>query len=50
MTSWNICKGLTLTGKFGITKYFNRDTIGSGTELIAANHREDLQVMVRWKF
>ena len=50
LLNWNIYKGLTLTTKFGLTKYFNRDNIGTGTELIAANHREDLQLMLRWKF
>ena len=50
MVNWNIYKKLTFTAKFGLTKYFNRDSIGTGTELIAANHREDLQLMVRWKF
>ena len=33
-----------------MTKYFNRDVIGSELEMIDASHREDLQVQVRWKF
>ena len=33
-----------------MTKYFDRDVIGSGLEMIDANHREDLQVQARWKF
>lgn len=41
---------LFLNAKFAMTKYFNQDTIGSGLEKIDANHREDLQVQVRWKF
>ncbi len=41
---------LFLNAKFAMTKYFNRDTIGSGLEMIDANHREDLLVQVRWKF
>ena len=41
---------LFLNAKFAMTKYFNQDTIGSGLERIDANHREDLQVQVRWKF
>ncbi|NLV51983.1 MAG: helix-hairpin-helix domain-containing protein [Bacteroidales bacterium] len=36
--------------KLGITKYFNRSAIGSGLEMIDDNHREDLQVQLRWKF
>lgn len=40
---------LFITAKLGATHYFNRSTIGTGTEMINANHREDLQVQVRWK-
>ena len=43
-------QSLFINAKLGMTKYFNRDTIGSGLEMIDANHREDLQVQVRWKF
>lgn len=41
---------LFLYAKFGMTKYFNRDTISSDLELIDANHREDLQLQARWLF
>ena len=43
-------KSLFLNAKLGITRYFNRSTIGTGLELINAAHREDLQVLLRWKF
>ena len=43
-------QSLFIHAKFGMTHYFNRDTIGSGLEMIEANHREDLQVQFRWKF
>ncbi len=43
-------KGLSFTAKLGHTRFFNRSSIGSGTELIEASHREDLQVQLRWKF
>jgi hypothetical protein len=43
-------QSLFINAKLGMTKYFNRPTIGSGLEMIDANHREDLQVQVRWKF
>ena len=43
-------ESLFLSAKFAMTRYFNRDTIGSGLEMIDANHREDLQVQMRWKF
>jgi hypothetical protein len=41
---------LFLNAKLGMTKYFNRDTIGSGLQMIDSSHREDLQVQVRWRF
>lgn len=42
--------GLSATAKLGSTRYFNRTSISTGTEMIAANHREDLQIQLRWKF
>lgn len=43
-------QSLFINAKLGMTKYFNRDVISSGLEMIDTNHREDLQVQVRWKF
>ena len=45
-----IKQSLFINTKFGLTKYFNKETIGSGLDLINANHKEDLQVQLRWKF
>jgi len=51
MASIPMCKShLVLNAKCGITKYFNKDDISSGTERIAQNHREDLQIQLRYKF
>lgn len=47
--STNISSRLSLTCKFTATKYFNRDTIGTGLEMINASHKEDIQLQVRWK-
>ena len=47
--STNISSRLSLTCKFSATKYFNRDTIGTGLEMINASHKEDIQLQVRWK-
>ncbi len=41
---------LTLIGKVGSTHYFNRQTIGTGLDQILHNHREDLQLQVKWKY
>ena len=41
---------LTCTAKVGGTCFFDRDTIGSGAQLIPQNHAEDIALQVRWKF
>lgn len=43
-------KNLYFSVKMGYTRYFNRDTIGSGTELIEGNSRTDLFTYLRWVF
>ena len=47
--STNVSSRLTLTCKLSATKYFNRDTIGTGLEMINASHKEDIQLQLRWK-
>ena len=41
---------LTATFKLGSTRYFDRDVIGSGVTMISANHREDIQLQLRYTF
>lgn len=41
---------LTATFKLGSTHYFDRDIIGSGATMISVNHREDIQLQVRYTF
>ena len=43
-------RNLTATGKIGFTYYFNRSTIGTGYDIIDSNHKEDIQLQLRWKF
>lgn len=47
---YNITPKLSLSAKIGRTRYFDRDTIGSGTELINGNSRTDLFTYLRWQF
>ena len=42
--------GLDITAKLGCTKYFDRETIGTGLDQILQSHREDLQLQARWQF
>lgn len=45
-----ITGNLSFSVKAGYTHYFNRDSIGSGTELIEGNSRTDLFSYLRWVF
>lgn len=45
-----ITDNLSLSVKAGHTRYVNRDTIGTGTELIDGNSRTDLFTYLRWVF
>jgi len=45
-----ITDNLSFSVKFGHTRYFNRDTIGTGTELIDGNNRTDIFTYIRWVF
>ena len=41
---------LTSTIKFASTHYFDRDAIGTGATMINANHKENIQLQVRYTF
>lgn len=41
---------LMLGLKYGVTAYSDRDTFGSGYDLINTNHRQEWKVQLRWKF
>ena len=47
---YQITSKLSFSIKAGYTRYFNRDTIGSGTEQIDGNSRTDLFTYLAWKF
>ncbi|MDD4727135.1 MAG: hypothetical protein PHN55_00070 [Dysgonamonadaceae bacterium] len=47
---WNIRKNLSFSVKASQTRYFNRDEISSGTELIKGNKRSDIFTYVVVKF
>lgn len=47
---YEITSSLTFSVKMGYTNYFNRDTIGSGTEQINGSSRIDLFTYLRWRF
>lgn len=50
MARAQIGRNLTLTAKVGVTDYFDRSTIGSSYQQIAASSQTDLDLQVRWKF
>lgn len=41
---------LFCTVKIGGTRFFDRDIISSGAQLIPQNHAEDVALQIRWKF
>ena len=41
---------LTATAKIGATRYFDRNTIGSGAATVEACHQEDIQLQLRYTF
>ena len=47
---YNFSPRLSVSVKGGQTRYYNRDTIGSGTELIEGNSRTDVFSYLRWRF
>ncbi|MDR1517032.1 MAG: helix-hairpin-helix domain-containing protein [Dysgonamonadaceae bacterium] len=47
---WQISPALSFAVKGGYTRYFNRESIGSGTELIDGNSRMDVYSYLRWRF
>lgn len=50
MTKCAVRKHLTLWLKYGITQYRDKNTVGSGLELIQGNTESDIDVMLRLKF
>jgi hypothetical protein len=50
MARINIGRHLMLTAKWGVTDYFDRNTIGSSYQQIDASSQSDLDVQLRWKF
>ena len=46
---WEIHPRLTLFTHLNHTHYYNRQNIGSGTELINQSHREDIGIQLKWK-
>jgi len=41
---------LSLIAKVAGTRYFDRSSIGTGLDLVPHNHKEDIQLQLRWKF
>ena len=49
LASFPITKNLFVTAKAATTIFFDLESIGSDTELISSNHKEDIQMQIRWK-
>ena len=47
---YSFTNSLYIMAKFGATKYFDRETIGSLQQQIHSSHKEDLSLQLRYKF
>lgn len=47
---WDVGRSLLLVAKLGTTYYSDRETVGSGLQLIDGSTKTDLDVQLRWKF
>lgn len=47
---YDISKNWNIGFKYGVTIYSDRDTFGSGNDLIDANHRQQWRIQLRWKW
>ena len=47
---YSFTNSLYIMVKFGATKYFDRETIGSLQQQIHSSHKEDLSLQLRYKF
>lgn len=43
-------RGLSLAARFGMLRYFDRDTISSGVNAIAGSVKNDVTVVAQWRF
>ena len=48
MAQYDPLPSLTLEAKYGITRYENRSTIGSGLNQIEGSRRREIRVQIRW--
>ena len=49
MTQANVSRRLSFTVKLGLTRYFDRETIGSGLQQIDGPMQTDLDIQMRWR-
>lgn len=47
---WTFCSRWTLLGKYGLTGYFDRNSIGTGPQRIARSSKNDISVQLRYVF
>lgn len=47
---WRMKKDLDIWGRYALTKYTDRETVGSGLDLIEGNHKSDFKVQLRWQW
>lgn len=48
LCNWRVVQSLTLSVRFSSSRYFNHDTISSGTSAINSAWKNDVQLQLRW--
>lgn len=49
MCDWEIAPRLHLAFRYGLLRYFNRDHISEGTQMISSPAKNDLSLQLRWR-
>ena len=50
MAEVQLWRGLSAAARYGMTKHFDREALGSGVDAIHGNLKSDVSLEVRWRF
>ena len=50
LVRWLVGKGFRVEAKYGVTRYADRDTVGSGLDAVEGNRIRELRCQLHWRF
>jgi hypothetical protein len=50
MLKWKIIPKITVWLRYARTTYFNKNTVGSGNDLIEGNHKSEIKIEMKARF